>query len=206
MTTEKRSCNNCNAPRKDAIAILFRCAGCKVTYDERFATKWQPIKGGASLGQKHGGKRVPNKFTPGRLKMQHPHEGERGWEIAFEPGLQQVCQNVTEANARRLVACWNACDGLRTESLERMGTLDRATIAHEVELQSRIKQAEFQRDELLEVLKRLESANEHRAHLMSGDNYIQQLRIRRMGDALTEIDLARHAARAAIAKAEGGAA
>ncbi len=48
MTTEKRSCNNCNAPRKDAIAILFRCAGCKVTYDERFATKWQPIKGGAA--------------------------------------------------------------------------------------------------------------------------------------------------------------
>ena len=25
--------------------------------------------------------------TQGRVKVQHPHAGERGWEVAFEPGL-----------------------------------------------------------------------------------------------------------------------
>lgn len=28
-----------------------------------------------------------------------------------------------DANARRLVACWNACDGVPTEALEAAGTL-----------------------------------------------------------------------------------
>lgn len=53
-----------------------------------------------------------------KIQLQHPHAGNRGWEIAFEPGLEQVCQNVTEANARRLVACWNACEGISTKALE----------------------------------------------------------------------------------------
>ena len=44
------------------------------------------------------------KYTQGRVKVQHPHAGERGWEVAFEPGLEQLCQDITEANARRLVA------------------------------------------------------------------------------------------------------
>ena len=58
--------------------------------------------------------------TPGHVKVQHPHAGERGWEAAFEPGLEQLCQDITEANARRLVACWNACDGIETYALELM--------------------------------------------------------------------------------------
>ena len=56
--------------------------------------------------------------TPGRVNVQHPNAGERGWEVAFEPGLQQLCQDITEANARRLVACWNACESIDTEYLE----------------------------------------------------------------------------------------
>lgn len=52
------------------------------------------------------------------------------------------------ANARRLVACWNACEGLSTESLERLGTLDRAR----VELDAIRVQAIAQRDELLAML------------------------------------------------------
>lgn len=195
MTTEKRSCNNCNAPRKDAIAILFRCAGCKVTYDERFATKWQPIKGGASLGQKHGGKRVPNKFTPGRLKMQHPHEGERGWEIAFEPGLQQVCQNVTEANARRLVACWNASEGIDTEDLE-AGSVNIIDKLHDDAARLVLQQ----RNELLKALKECVEDSEQAV-----GEYVEKYgethrprRLQAMRDTVTK-------ARAAIAKAEGGA-
>lgn len=61
---------------------------------------------------------MTTQHTPGRLKVQRPYAGERGWEIAFEPGLEQVCQNVTEANARRLVAAWNVTIGIPTEMLE----------------------------------------------------------------------------------------
>jgi hypothetical protein len=50
--------------------------------------------------------------------VQHPYAGDRGWEVAFEPGLEQLCQDISEANARRLVACWNACEGISTEALE----------------------------------------------------------------------------------------
>jgi hypothetical protein len=59
-----------------------------------------------------------SKHTLGRVKVQHPHAGERGWEVAFEPGLEQLCQNITEANARRLVACWNALQDFSTEEIE----------------------------------------------------------------------------------------
>ena len=56
--------------------------------------------------------------TPGRVKVQHPHAGERGYEVAFEPGLEQLCQDITDANARRLVACWNALQDFSTEEIE----------------------------------------------------------------------------------------
>ena len=58
------------------------------------------------------------KHTAGRVRVQHPYAGDRGWEVAFEPGLEQLCQDISEANARRLVACWNACEGISTEALE----------------------------------------------------------------------------------------
>ena len=52
-----------------------------------------------------------SKHTPEPWKVQHPHAGQRGWEIADSSGLNQVSQDVTEANARRIVACVNACKG-----------------------------------------------------------------------------------------------
>ena len=56
--------------------------------------------------------------------------------------------------ARRFVACWNACQGLSTESLERLGTLDRAR----VELDVFRAQAIAQRNELLDELRVARSA------------------------------------------------
>lgn len=50
-----------------------------------------------------------------------------------------------EANARRLAACWNACEGISTENLE-----DNAPI---IELANRYNAALRQRDELLRTLK-----------------------------------------------------
>lgn len=60
-----------------------------------------------------------------------------------------------EANARRIVACWNACEGLRTESLERMpGTFAQAMIHNNfLELWSEYADAKAQRDELLNALR-----------------------------------------------------
>lgn len=55
---------------------------------------------------------------PGLLKVQHPHTGPRGFELADASGLNQVCQDVTQGNAYRLAACWNACEGIPTQRLE----------------------------------------------------------------------------------------
>lgn len=54
------------------------------------------------------------------------------------------------ANARRLAACWNACDGVTTKALEELGPIARA-IADPA--QTRIFELEAQRDELLTALK-----------------------------------------------------
>ena len=81
----------------------------------------------------------------GRIKVQHPHAGPCGFELADEKtGLKQICQDVTEANARRLAACWNACDALYTESLERNKPLA-----------DQIVDALNQRDELEALAKRM---------------------------------------------------
>lgn len=63
--------------------------------------------------------------------------------------MMQTPLHNQEANARRLVACWNACEGLSTEALERLGTLDRAR----VELDVIRAQAIAQRDELLNEMR-----------------------------------------------------
>lgn len=83
--------------------------------------------------------------TSGRLKVQHPHAGKRGWEIAFEPGLEQVCQNVTKANAHRLVACWNALEMLSTGKIE--------AVTQNGGFPGAVGELIEQRDELLEALK-----------------------------------------------------
>lgn len=34
-----------------------------------------------------------------------------------------ISQAMAEANARRMVACWNACDGISTDDLERIAAI-----------------------------------------------------------------------------------
>lgn len=53
--------------------------------------------------------------------------------------------DLCKTNARRLVACWNACDGISTEELE----------------DGAIQKLREQRDELLFVLKARKSAEEY---------------------------------------------
>lgn len=77
------------------------------------------------------------------------YEYEPGYcgELIADNG-ETVCTFTDEpnkANARRLVTCWNACEGIRTEDLER---------GHIVMTASDLSQErENQRDELLETLK-----------------------------------------------------
>lgn len=71
-------------------------------------------------------------------------------ESDVDEQTQQHCESVKEANARRLAACWNACDGISTERLERHGLPDFA---------QKISDLMAQRDELLEALQSLISDN-----------------------------------------------
>lgn len=92
------------------------------------------------------------------------------------------CKHIdVEANARRLVACWNACDGLDTDLLENIVTLG-DTLKSRFALRDR-DEAELRarRDELLAALK---------AIVLADDN-----------QCLNQFDIER--ARAAIANAEG---
>lgn len=99
--------------------------------------------------------------TQGRVKVQHPDAGERGLEVAFEPGLERLCADITEANARRLVACWNALQDFSTEALEHRSHLLKAE-------DDQIAMLTTQRDDLLEALKKtaehIEAMMAHIAH------------------------------------------
>lgn len=55
------------------------------------------------------------------------------------------------ANARRLVACWNACDGVVTEDVEAITGMDSFIV--------KFNEYKSQRDELLETLNGIASAN-----------------------------------------------
>lgn len=124
--------------------------------------------------------------TPGRLAVTH-----NSWEVStlhceggevaqvridstVDEDTQQYLESVKEDNARRLAACWNACDGLPTESLEKLGTLDRASVEMNVFRAHLLAQ----RDELLKAL----------------EFFLKWGRCQKAEDM----------ARAAIAKAEGG--
>lgn len=64
--------------------------------------------------------------TPGRLKAHHDH----GWlaisddqDDLYIKVAKGMGSSVDKANARRLVACWNACEGFTTEHLENIDML-----------------------------------------------------------------------------------
>lgn len=98
--------------------------------------------------------------TPGRLVVQHPYAGERGWEIAFEPGLEQICQNVTEANARRLAACWNRLEKFTTAQIEDAGYDLFADVHPDFERAMRQRDAQLMRNRLDMVGKALDEWQE----------------------------------------------
>lgn len=103
--------------------------------------------------------------TPGRLAVTH-----NNWEVstlhceggevaqvridsAVDEDTQQYLESVKEDNARRLAACWNYCEDLDTEGMERAVEMNRPakvfidkSIKKELELLA-------QRDALLEALK-----------------------------------------------------
>lgn len=56
-----------------------------------------------------------------------------------------------EANARRLVACWNACDGVLTEDVEAITGMDSFIV--------KFNEYKAQRNELLEALKFINMAS-----------------------------------------------
>lgn len=54
----------------------------------------------------------------GAVVADHPIPEMSGSDAVEYYGGHMVAESVTAANARRLVACWNACDGFTTEELE----------------------------------------------------------------------------------------
>lgn len=63
------------------------------------------------------------KHTPGRLyslqkypSVLHSKQGDRGRRVCCTESFGDKDEN--EANARRLAACWNACEGIPTNDLE----------------------------------------------------------------------------------------
>lgn len=96
-------------------------------------------------------------------------------------GWVEIGTAKTEADARRLVACWNACDGLPIDLLEEVSVM---------KIDARIRQ---ERDDLLKALKHINSAACYASEVATETREAMLLHIGQT-------------ARAAIAKVEGGAA
>ena len=99
-------------------------------------------------------------FTKGKLYQLprskdtvHAEQGNRGRRICCTTSMGDHDEN--EGNARRIVATWNACAGLSTESLETGPTLMEA---HQRE-ERRADTAERDRDELRAALEAIASGN-----------------------------------------------
>lgn len=110
---------------------------------------------------------MSDEHTQGRLYIRtnrHPNTDGTpwGWVDLYEPGSMRQASpegiqvtwsrgQTSEANARRLVACWNAAEGLSTESLESAGNaLNGWKLASYA-----MNDAKAQRDELLAALQLL---------------------------------------------------
>lgn len=134
------------------------------------------------------------KHTPGRLlSVGAIIEDADGGTVAYITEAAELTPR-QKANQRRLVACWNACEGLHTESLERGPALADQI----VDALNRAHAAETQRDELLEALEQMVAIHDEPAGFAGKfgkalDAAIEQQK--------TKIDARLAVARAAIAKA-----
>ena len=82
---------------------------------------------------------------------------------------------LNEANARRLVACWNACQGLSTELLEGITTGGDTLLDRFAQHQKTERELKAQRDQLLEALSQLVKAEQRAANLsFCADTYAQE--------------------------------
>lgn len=81
---------------------------------------------------------------PGAVVADHPVPEMSGSDALDYYGGHMVAESVTAANARRIVACWNACLGLPTDELEQRGLASA--------FGNQLLHAERQRDVLLEAL------------------------------------------------------
>ncbi|MGY3911035.1 hypothetical protein ACW5XW_08250 [Aeromonas piscicola] len=70
-----------------------------------------------------------SEYTKGLLRVgkghavvaDHPVPEMSGSDALDYYGGHMVAESVTAANARRIIACWNACIGLSTDDLEKNG-------------------------------------------------------------------------------------
>lgn len=87
--------------------------------------------------------------TPGSMRIRYDFEPGYWGELIASNGtcIATFCDEPSEEDARRLVACWNVCEGMSTESLELMpGQFFKPQY-------QRLLEVEAQRDELLQALR-----------------------------------------------------
>lgn len=120
---------------------------------------------------------MSEQHTPGRLKI---GERQRGIFVILEKIDEcPVGGTFSPDDARRLAACWNACEGLTTEHLENIDMLGETLAGRFSAFHASERELMDTRDELLAALKQLDEQPEHTSSWLR--------------------------ARAAIAKAEGKA-
>lgn len=144
---------------------------------------------------------MSGQHTPGRLGVRHTRLFAVGTVMDCVATMQVSNQPNWPDDARRLAACWNACEGLDTEGLENLLAIgeniasmnDRATTGH-LKAISEANRLRSQRDELLAALREIADGDQVEMHLISKET------------PLTLSGQWGTIARAAIAKAEGGAA
>lgn len=149
---------------------------------------------------------MSEKHTQGRLKatrlgaivggpIREYVNGSGQDQVAMTTGAEWMDEGEKEANARRLVACWNACEGIPTADLEQYAALD--GVDHETVASLRfIGGLVRQRDELLAALASCRRELGYCAQQLQTSGWKVGSTI---NDAITSAD-------AAIAKVKGGAA
>jgi hypothetical protein len=131
---------------------------------------------------------MSEKHTQGRLKatrlgaivggpIREYVNGSGQDQVAMTTGTEWMDEGEKEANARRLVACWNACDGIPTTDLEQYAALD--GVEHETVARLRfVGGLVKQRDELLEALEvcrdALQRIREYGGHRASAEIVAEQ--------------------------------